>query len=122
MPFESQTHRISPTDSGFTQMVFEDLQTEYPKDPARFSKMYFQLKHEADATQSDHSDRTDSRQNLCLLDLAIANMKAKSGDHQEAQIMFVDALSHLKVLEKDEVGKTTKAIQEIAETVRGRVN
>lgn len=117
MPLESQDLPAISTESGFTQMIFEELQTEYPKDPARFAKMYNHLKLDSDSISTSVEDRTDSQQNLCLLDLAVASLKAKAGDRQEATIMYDDAMSYLSKLNKNPENKTTRTIQSIAQQV-----
>lgn len=117
MPNDSPEQVADATDSGFAQKVFEDLQADYPQDPARFAKMYNQLKIGADDALASQEDRTDSRQNLCLLDLAVASIKVKTGDRQEANIMYNDAMTYLKKLDEQPAGKTTLAIRSIAKGV-----
>lgn len=107
--------------SDFTCKVFEDLQIEYPKNPVIFAKIDHQLRHDADAPETSEADRIDSRQNLCLLDLAVASFKVKTGDNQEAKIMLDDAKDYLKKLDKVTDDKTTRTIHKIADYVEKKV-
>lgn len=107
--------------SDFTCKVFEDLQVEYPKNPVLFCKIDHQLRHDADDLESSEADRIDSRQNLCLLDLAVASFKVKTGDNQEAKIMLDDAKDYLKKLDIETDDKTTRTIHKIADYVEKKV-
>lgn len=107
--------------SDFTCKVFEDLQTEYTKNPVLFARIDHQLRHDADSPESSEADRIDSRQNLCLLDLAVASFKVKTGDGREAKIMLDDAKDYLKKLDKESDDKTTRTIHKIADYVEKKV-
>jgi len=122
MQYDSPQQPATAIGSGFTEKVFEDLQTDYPKDPARFAKMYNHLKADSDDVLATQEDRTDSRQNLCLLDLAVASIKAKAGDRQEASIMYNDAMTYLNKLNSQPAGKTTLAIRSIAKQVEKKIS
>lgn len=109
-------------DSGFAQAAFEELQSAYPKDPARFARMYNELKSDADNAFFNEEVQADSCQKLCLLDLAVANIKANSSDHQSAVIMFKDAEIYLDKLKSMSGGvSAANALIEIADKVKRKI-
>ena len=125
MPFDSpQPRSQEPTanDSGFVQAVFEELQTAYNKDPFRFCKIYNRLKSDADYVLAPTEDRADSCKNLCLLDLAVANIKAESSDKQSAAVMFKDAEAYLGKLKSLSGGASAAdSLTEIARQVKRKL-
>lgn len=125
MPFESPEplpQEPTTNDSGFVQAVFEELQTGYNKDPFRFCKIYNKLKSDADYVLAPNEDRADAAKNLCLLDLAVANIKAGSSDHQSAVVMFKDAEVYLDKLKSLSGGVSAAgALTEIANEVRRKI-
>lgn len=125
MPFESPQplpQEQTSNDSGFVQAVFEELQTSYTKDPARYAKIYNRLKSDADYVLARDEDRADSCKNLCLLDLAVANIKAGSSDHQSAVVMFKDAEIYLDKLKSLSGGvSAANSLTEIAGQVRRKI-
>lgn len=122
MPFDSP-HQITETadDAGFAHAAFEELQYAYKKDPANAARMYRDLKSEADNNLTDDDARADSCQKLCLLDLAVANIKADTSDHQSAVVLFKDAETYLDKLKSLPGGKTTQAISKIAREVKCKI-
>lgn len=108
-------------DSGFAQAAFDELQYAYPKDPARFARMYRDLKSDADNILGNDEDLADSCQKLCLLDLAVANIKANAGDNKEASVMYKDAAVYLDKLKTLPGTSTTQAITDIASHVKQKI-
>ncbi|MCC7527082.1 MAG: hypothetical protein IT342_01095 [Candidatus Melainabacteria bacterium] len=108
-------------DIGFAQAAFEELQYAYRKDPANCARMYRDLKSEADNNISNDEERADSCQKLCLLDLAVANIKANAGDNKEASVMFNDAALYLDKLKSLPGGSTTQEINDIARKVKCKI-
>lgn len=108
-------------DSGFAQAAFEELQTAYSKDPAYYARVYRDLKSDADYVLAPEQNRVDSCQKLCLLDLAVANTKAKSGDRVAASVMFNDAVLYLDKLKSLPGASITQQINDIARKVKCKI-
>ena len=122
MPIDSpQPQSQTPEDSGFAQAAFDELQYAYPKDPARFARMYNELKSDADNNLCNEDALADSCQKLCLLDLAVANIKANAGDNKKALVMFNDAVLYLDKLKTLPGTSTTQAITDIASHVKQKI-
>lgn len=122
MPFDSpQPHPKEAHEISFAQAAFDELQYSYKKDPANIARMYRDLKSEADNNLTDDDARADSCQKLCLLDLAVANTKADSSDHQSAIVIFKDAETYLDKLKSLPSSSTTQAINEIAREVKCKI-
>jgi hypothetical protein len=126
MPSDIQTDSPQPLpqsheDNGFAQAAFDELQHAYLKDPANVAKMYRDLKSDADNAFFNAEVQVDSFQKLCLLDLAVANIKAKTGDHQSASVMYNDAALYLDKLKALPDQPVTQAITDIAGQVRCKI-
>jgi hypothetical protein len=126
MPFDIQTDSPQPLpqsqeDNGFAQAAFDELQHAYVKDPANVARMYRDLKSDADNAFFNAEVQADSYQKLCLLDLAVANIKAKTGDHQSASVMYNDAALSLYKLKSLPGRPITQAISDISGQVRCKI-
>jgi hypothetical protein len=108
-------------DNGFAQAAFDELQHAYTKDPANVARMYRDLKSDADNAFFNEEVQADSCQKLCLLDLAVANIKAKTGDHQSAAVMYKDAALYLDKLKTLPGQPVTQAITDIAGKVKCKI-
>lgn len=119
MPTDSpQPISHTSEDSGFAQAAFEELQTAYSKDPAYYARVYRDLKNNTDYVLAPEETRADSCQKLCLLDLAVANIKAKSGDRAAASVMYNDAVFYIEKLKTIPGAPNTKPIEDIAKKVK----
>lgn len=122
MPIDSpQPLSKANEDSGFAQVAFDELQYAYPKDPARFARMYRDLKSDADNALGCEEGAADSCQKLCLLDLAVANLKANSDDHQSASVMYKNAILYLDKLKSIPGAANTQSIDVIAKKVKDKI-
>ncbi|HIA54779.1 MAG TPA: hypothetical protein EYN91_22295 [Candidatus Melainabacteria bacterium] len=110
-PLESAPEKKNNQDPIFVQSVFDELVTEYPKDPARFAHVYNQLKAESDNPTTSNLDRAESCKNLCLLDFAVSEIKAKSGDAQAAKVMYNDGATYLDRLEESNSSENLRVIK-----------
>jgi hypothetical protein len=108
-------------DCSFAQAAFDELQHSYRKDPANVARMYNELKSDADNALCNEDALADSCQKLCLLDLAVANIKAKSGDHQSASVMYNDAVLYLDKLKSVPGYANTQPISDIAKRVKDKI-
>lgn len=110
-PIDSALDTSKPQDPIFVQSVFDELLTEYPKDPMRFSRVYKQLKDDTENPNITSADRSESCRNLCLLDFAVAELKAKSGDKEAAKVMYADGAMYLERLETGNNSQNLHAIR-----------
>jgi hypothetical protein len=119
--FDSPENTPQAQDIGFAQAAFDELQYSYRKDPANFSRMYRDIKSDTDNNLCNEDALADSCQKLCLLDLAVANIKANAGDNKEASVMFNDAVLYLDKLKFLPGGSTTQEINDIARKVKCKI-
>jgi hypothetical protein len=110
-PIDSAPEESKPQDPIFIQSVFDELLTEYPKDPMRFTRVYKQLKDDTENPSISSADRAESCRNLCLLDFAVAELKAKSGDREAAKIMYADGTMYLERLETSNISQNLRTIK-----------
>lgn len=110
-PIDSAPQETRPQDPIFVQSVFDELLTEYPKDPMRFTRVYKQLKDDTENPSISSADRSESCRNLCLLDFAVAELKAKSGDREAAKVMYNDGSLYLEQLETTNHSPNLQAIR-----------
>lgn len=108
---DSAQEKSKAEDPIFVQSVFDELLNQYPKDPMRFCKVYKDLKDDADNPSTSSNDRAESCKNLCLLDFAVAELKAKSGDEEGAKIMYADGAKYLERLESSNSSRNLHAIR-----------
>lgn len=108
-------------DTGFAQAAFEELQTAYTKDPFYYAGVYRDLKRDADYALAPDEKRADSCQKLCQLDLAVANIKANSGDKQAASVMYNDALYYLDRLKSIPSAQNTEPISRIVKRLKDKI-
>lgn len=108
---DSAPQEARTQDPIFVQSVFDELLTEYPKDPMRFTRVYKQLKDDTENSGLNSADRSESCKNLCLLDFAVAELKAKSGDQEAAKVMYNDGAMYLERLEKTNSSPNLHAIK-----------
>lgn len=109
-------------DNGFAQAAFDELQYSYRKDPVNAARMYRDLKSDAENAFFDSELQADNYQKLCLLDLAVANIKAGSNDPQSAVVMFKDAEIYLDKLKSLSGGvSAVGALTEIANQVKRKI-
>lgn len=121
MPLDSPQPLPQNQDNGFAQAAFEELQYVYKKDPANFARMYRDLKSDAENAFFDPDILASDCQKLCLLDLAVANIKADSSDHQSAVVMFNDATTYLDKLKSLPGSPITQEINDIARKVKCKI-
>lgn len=110
-PTDSAQEKSKAEDPIFVQAVFDEILTEYPKDPMRFCRVYKDLKEDAEDPTISVADRNESCKNLCLLDFAVAELKAKSGDEQAAKVMYNDGAKYLERLESSHSSRNLQAIR-----------
>ena len=120
LPDSPQSLSQSQEDPSFAQAAFDELQYAYTKDPANVARMYRDLKSDADNALGCEEGAADSCQKLCLLDLAVANLKANGSDHQAASVMYNDAVLYLGKLKSFPGAQNVKPISEIANRVRAK--
>jgi len=123
MPTDSPQPRSQAHEevSGFAQAAFDELQYSYKKDPVNAARMYRDLKSDADNAFFNEELQADSCQKLCLLDLAVADIKAESGNTLEASIMFKDAAVYLDKLKTLPSTANTDSISQIARKVKEKL-
>jgi len=83
--------------------------------------MYRDLKSDADNAFFNEELQADSCQKLCLLDLAVADIKAESGNTLEASIMYKDAAVYLDKLKTLPSTANTDSISQIARKVKEKL-
>lgn len=121
MPLDSPQPLPQNQDNGFAQAAFEELQYVYKKDPANFARMYRDTKSDVDNAFFNEKILAESCQKLCLLDLAVANIKANSSDHEAAVVMFNDATTYLDKLKSLPGSSTTQEIKDIATKIKCKI-
>lgn len=112
-PLENAKPLIPPPgqkDPRFLNAAFEELQISYPKDPMHFATMHNRFLKETENPQASANNRSQSAQNLCLLDLSIANLKANSQDAYAARIFYKESAQFLNQAKDGHVKDELKAI------------